>query len=231
MSSTEKSLENIKQEVASLTNSNSLSSQSLTDLKQLDQLVEKILNDYHSSNKAPEPARNVTLAEVLYDFQPQQSGDLALKRGDKITIIEKLSQDWFKGADCNKNEGVFPANYVKIIEGKPEAGRPMAPPPPPSYSSANAVSKTSTNSSQSYYQQPPQQQQNTQQQVPPFPPASTNYYQQQQPVQQQQQQTPQQQQQQQQKPSAFGKIGSQLGNAFVFGAGATLGGDLVNSIF
>ncbi|OBA24573.1 Pin3 Sh3 domain, partial [Hanseniaspora valbyensis NRRL Y-1626] len=52
-------------------------------------------------------------AEVLYDFQPQQSGDLALKSGDKITIVERLSQDWFKGRDSNNNEGVFPANYVK----------------------------------------------------------------------------------------------------------------------
>lgn len=228
MSTAEQSLENIKKEIASLINGNSLPSQSLTDLKQVDQLVEKIISDYHNNSTQSKSAGEQ--AEVLYDFQPQQSGDLALKSGDKITIVERLSQDWFKGRDSNNNEGVFPANYVKVVENSRPAGRPLAP-PPPSYSSTSVAATNTGGSRNEYYNQSvPQQQQTAQQQAPPFPPASTNYYQQ--PVQQQpvQQQPVQQQQTAQQKPSAFGNIGSKLGNAFVFGAGATLGGDLVNAI-
>ncbi|XBW34584.1 hypothetical protein QEN19_000147 [Hanseniaspora menglaensis] len=231
ISAVEHSLENIKKEISSLTNSNALSSQNLTDLKQMDLLVEKIINDYHENQHVQEGENEY--AEVLYDFDPQQNGDLGLKKGDKIIILEKLSQDWFKGKDKDNKEGVFPANYVKVLEGNKEANRPL-PPPPPSYNSSNTLPVTNTGSNSSYYQQPiPQQQEQQvyQQQTAPFPPASTNYYQQQQPVQQQQQPTQQQQQQQSNQPSKFGNIGSKLGNAFVFGAGATLGGDLVNSIF
>lgn len=223
--SAEQSLENIKKEIINLTNSNSLSSQSLSDLKQVDQIVEKILQDYHT-----QAARsNEEFAEVLYDFQPQQDGDLALRRGDKIAILEKMSSDWFKGKDSSNNVGVFPANYVKVLENNSrDSSRPL--PPPPTYSATTVASTQTGGSSNSYYQQMPvqqhqqQQQYQQQQQTAPFPPQSTNYYQQQ----------PQQQEVQQQQPQKshgqLGKIGSKLGNAFVFGAGATLGGDLVNAI-
>lgn len=218
--SAEQSLETIKKEIINLTNSNSLPSQSLTDLKQLDQIVEKILNDYH--NQAA--ASNQEYAEVLYDFQPQQDGDLTLRKGDRIAVLEKMSSDWFKGKDSSNNVGVFPANYVKLLENTSrDSSRPL--PPPPTYSAASAASPNQTGgSNNSYYQQMPVQQQQYQQpqQAAPFPPQSTNYY---------QQQPQQEQQQQPQKThSQFGKIGSKLGNAFVFGAGATLGGDLVNAI-
>lgn len=216
--SAEQSLENIKKEISNLTNSNSLSSQSLSDLKQVDQIVEKILQDYHT-----QAARsNEEFAEVLYDFQPQQDGDLALHRGDKIAILEKMSSDWFKGKDSSNNVGVFPANYVKVLENNSrDSSRPL--PPPPTYSATTVASTQTGGSSNSYYQQMPVQQHQQQQQTAPFPPQSTNYYQQQ-PQQQEVQQQPQK------SHGQLGKIGSKLGNAFVFGAGATLGGDLVNAI-
>ncbi|OEJ88127.1 [PSI+] inducibility protein 3 [Hanseniaspora opuntiae] len=227
--SAEQSLENIKREIINLNNSNSLPSESLTDLKQLDHLVEKIINDYHNqSNKASDEE----LAEVLYDFQPQQEGDLALHRGEKITVLEKMSSDWYKGKDASNNVGVFPANYVRVLESKSkESSRPL--PPPPTYSATSAVQTQTGGSNNSYYQQVPAQQMPVQQQQyqqpAPFPPQSTNYYQQQ--PQQVQQAQPAQQAQQSQGHGQLGKIGSKLGNAFVFGAGATLGGDLVNAIF
>lgn len=220
--SAEQSLENIKREIINLNNCNSLPSESLSDLKQLNHLVEKIISDYHNqSNKTSAEE----LAEVLYDFQPQQEGDLALHTGEKITVLEKMSSDWYKGKDSSNNVGVFPANYVRVLESKSkEASRPL--PPPPTYSATSAVQTGGSNSS--YYQQMPAQQTPAQQQYQPpapFPPQSTNYYQ------QPQQAQPAQQAQQSQGHGQLGKIGSKLGNAFVFGAGATLGGDLVNAIF
>lgn len=62
-----------------------------------------------------------------------------------------------------------------------------------------------------------------------FPPPSTNYYPPQ-PQQPQQYQQPEQQQGGSSHPH-LKKFGSKFGNAAIFGAGATLGGDLVNSIF
>lgn len=221
--SAEQSLENIKREIINL--NNTLPSESLTDLKQLNHLVEKIISDYHNQSSR---TSDQELAEVLYDFQPQQEGDLALHKGEKITVLEKMSSDWYKGKDTSNNVGVFPANYVRVLENKAkESSRPL--PPPPTYSATSAVQTQTGGSNNSYYQQMPAQQMPVQQQQyqqpAPFPPQSTNYYQQQ--PQQVQQAQPAQQSQ---SHGQLGKIGSKLGNAFVFGAGATLGGDLVNAI-
>lgn len=151
--------------------------------------------------------------EALYQFEPQQDGDLGLSPGDKIEVLEKPSNEWFKGK-CNGKVGIFPSNYVKPAYSGSD--RPSVPPPPQYEQRSDAGSK---------------------QQSAPYPPPSTNYYQQQ-PQQQQQQPQQQPQQQQQQQPQQehhhgghLKKFGSKLGNAAIFGAGATMGSDLVNSIF
>lgn len=55
-------------------------------------------------------------ARALFDYNPQQAGDLGFKKGDIIDITEKTSQqnDWWKG-ELNGAKGSFPANYVQII--------------------------------------------------------------------------------------------------------------------
>lgn len=58
------------------------------------------------------PVRATEFMEALYDFKAQEDGDLPLRVGDKVEIIEKLSSDWYKGR-CNGKVGTFPANYVK----------------------------------------------------------------------------------------------------------------------
>lgn len=182
---------------------------------QFDTLISQI-------NTNPAPA--LEYVEAIYAFQAQQDGDLSLQVGDKIQVLEKISSDWYKGK-CGDRVGVFPSNYVKPAFDEQRGAPPV--PAPPQYQQAIAPQNTSSsNATTQSYQQPP------------FPPPSTGYYQNQQQYYQQPQQVPppQQQQQLQQQPQKQGngrlsKIGGQLGNAFVFGAGATLGGDLVNSIF
>lgn len=194
---------------------------SLTTVRnELDFLLEsKVISQetYNMVNQSlPQNANNGgEYVEALYQFDPQQDGDLALKPGDKIEVLEKPSNEWFKGR-CNGNVGMFPANYVKPVYSGSD--RPSVP-PPPQYEQAQ---RTNTGQSGGSYQAP-------------FPPPSTNYYQQ---PPQQYQQAPQQQAQvveqqpaQQHSHNHLKKFGSKLGNAAIFGAGATIGSDLVNSIF
>ena len=47
-----------------------------------------------------------------YAFEPQHNDELALKKGDKIKVIEKQEDGWWKGRIGN-NEGWFPSNYVQ----------------------------------------------------------------------------------------------------------------------
>lgn len=190
--------------------------------------------------------RPVGYCRVEYDYASQESGDLALQKDDKVAVVEHLSEDWWKGykkADGPSKTGVFPSNYVKVISEQEFENNVRHAAPSPSNEKASYEPEKATYSSgngsynQQYLPQPPQYnspqypQQQLQQQpsyggYAQYPPPSTNYY------------TPQQQQQPQvqvaeqpHEQSAFRKFGGKLGNAAIFGAGATLGGDLVNSIF
>nr|1K76_A Chain A, SEX MUSCLE ABNORMAL PROTEIN 5 [Caenorhabditis elegans]1KFZ_A Chain A, SEX MUSCLE ABNORMAL PROTEIN 5 [Caenorhabditis elegans] len=49
--------------------------------------------------------------QALFDFNPQESGELAFKRGDVITLINKDDPNWWEG-QLNNRRGIFPSNYV-----------------------------------------------------------------------------------------------------------------------
>ena len=51
--------------------------------------------------------------EAVYDFEGNP-GELSFLPGEKITILEKVDQDWMKGRIGSK-EGIFPVAFVKII--------------------------------------------------------------------------------------------------------------------
>lgn len=195
--------------------------------------------------QAPETA--IGYCKALYSFQSQQSDDLSFNKDELLCVKQHLSPDWWKGYRKNDphTEGVFPSNYVQGISYQEYSGTgsslssglssgpnekanygpnekadygPSAPYqyPTPSNSSNHSVPS---------YSQPDYSQ---------FPPPSTNYYQ------NQNQQQPQQYQNQQGQTIVehnganqghMRKFGGKLGNAAIFGAGATIGSDIVNSIF
>ncbi|CAI4038827.1 hypothetical protein SMKI_06G1750 [Saccharomyces mikatae IFO 1815] len=234
-----RSLKNIRNELEFLRESNVISG----DI--FDLINSKLPEKWNDNTRSPNNADTEEYVEALYDFEAQQDGDLSLKTGDKIQVLEKISPDWYKGK-ANNRVGIFPANYVKpaftrSVLTKPEEGdlsskvsRPSV--PPPSYEPAvSQYPPQQTPASYApplgYMQAPPPQQQ----QAPlPFPPSFTNYYQQ--PQQQyvpppQQAQVEAQPQQSSAASSAFKSFGSKLGNAAIFGAGSAIGSDIVNSIF
>ncbi|KAK6016468.1 SH2 domain protein [Ostertagia ostertagi] len=49
--------------------------------------------------------------QALFDFNPQEEGELPFKRGEIITLINKDDMNWWEGS-LNNKRGVFPANYV-----------------------------------------------------------------------------------------------------------------------
>lgn len=50
-----------------------------------------------------------------FAFQPQHEDELVLKKGDRITVIEKKEDGWWKGR-IGKQSGWFPSNYVYVEE-------------------------------------------------------------------------------------------------------------------
>jgi len=51
---------------------------------------------------------------AAYDFQPQEEGEIELKRGDRIRMLDKSDVNWWKG-EVHGNIGLFPATYVRPL--------------------------------------------------------------------------------------------------------------------
>lgn len=49
---------------------------------------------------------------ALYDHMPSEAGELAFKRGDIITVLNREDPGWWEGRSPNGNRGIFPSNYV-----------------------------------------------------------------------------------------------------------------------
>ncbi|KAF9138818.1 hypothetical protein BGX30_008725 [Mortierella sp. GBA39] len=57
---------------------------------------------------------------ALYNFDATAEGELSLRKGDVVRIIEEIDEGWWEGelvdASGGRHEGMFPSNYVEEIE-------------------------------------------------------------------------------------------------------------------
>ncbi|KAG7461713.1 hypothetical protein MATL_G00194060 [Megalops atlanticus] len=71
-------------------------------------------------------------AQVLHDFNPEGAGELALRTGDTVSMVERVDGEWYRGT-CRGSSGIFPVNHVKVLSNSPapshkkEAGPVAAP--------------------------------------------------------------------------------------------------------
>jgi hypothetical protein len=52
----------------------------------------------------------------LFDFNATDPGDLGFSKGQVVTILGKAGGDWWKGRDTRGKEGIFPSNYVEVVQ-------------------------------------------------------------------------------------------------------------------
>jgi LAS seventeen-binding protein 1/2 len=171
---------------------------------------------YHTTGPPSLPSRNgpppppptkpvIAHAKALYKYTAADDRDLSFDRDDKIAVFEYMNDDWWMGKNQRTGaEGIFPKNYVEIDQAAEKAG--FYAPAQPVYAPQQQAGG---------YPPPPQGQNPYNSNVPPMAVAEGSG-----------------EQSQGGKGSEMGKkFGKKLGNAAIFGAGATLGGNLVNSIF
>ncbi|KAI8063410.1 SH3 domain-containing protein [Gilbertella persicaria] len=84
-------------------------------------------------------------AMVIHDYKPENQDEIQLMRGEYVTVIDKMENDgWWKGTSENGATGIFPSNFVQVVDDekptRPVRARPatvktetndsMAKPPP-----------------------------------------------------------------------------------------------------
>lgn len=64
----------------------------------------------------PRPHESRKRALVQYDYEKAEDNELELKEGEYVTNIEMVDDDWWMGQNPQGETGLFPSNYVEVIE-------------------------------------------------------------------------------------------------------------------
>ncbi|KAE9380397.1 hypothetical protein N431DRAFT_449178 [Stipitochalara longipes BDJ] len=162
------------------------------------------------SRTPSQPASKPEIARAIALYRYDEPEDCTFEVGDNISVFEYMNADWWLGKNMRTGkEGVFPVNYVQVKQTPTPA---LA---QDSFGNEKAGGYSSYPGQQAQALPPPGPSNPYDSSVPPMAVAN--------------------------QPAANGppskgqenakKFGKKLGNAAVFGAGATLGGKIVNSIF
>ncbi|CAG8951469.1 hypothetical protein HYFRA_00007385 [Hymenoscyphus fraxineus] len=88
-------------------------------------------------------------ALIQYDYEKAEDNELELVEGEIVSNIEMVDEDWWMGTNQKGESGLFPSNYVELIEEEEEAPPAPAPasrpaPPPAPAPAAEPAAPTAT---------------------------------------------------------------------------------------
>jgi type IV secretory pathway VirB10-like protein len=95
---------------------------------------------------------------VQYDYEKAEENEIELVEGQYVTNIEMVDEDWWMGTNAKGDTGLFPSNYVEVVEDNedqapaaaavpppaPAAAQQAPPSPPPAAAAPAGAGKTAT---------------------------------------------------------------------------------------
>ena len=69
-------------------------------------------------------------AVVQYDYEKAEDNELELREGEYVTNIEMVDDDWWMGTNAQGESGLFPSNYVELVDEDEEEAVHQPPAPP-----------------------------------------------------------------------------------------------------
>lgn len=71
--------------------------------------------EQNASNETSEELTSDLSARAIYDYQAEEEDELSFDPGELITNVIQFDEGWWRG-ECRGKLGVFPANYVQLID-------------------------------------------------------------------------------------------------------------------
>jgi hypothetical protein len=65
-------------------------------------------------------------AIIQYDYEKAEDNELELVEGEYVTNIEMVDDDWWMGTNQKGESGLFPSNYVELVEEEEEEAPVLA---------------------------------------------------------------------------------------------------------
>ena len=67
-------------------------------------------------------------AIVQFDYEKAEDNEIELREGEHVTDIEMVDENWWMGRNVHGESGLFPSNYVEIVEDSEGRSQPQPEP-------------------------------------------------------------------------------------------------------
>jgi hypothetical protein len=75
---------------------------------------------------APGADKSGHRALIQYDYEKAEDNEIELVEGQYVTNIEMVDEDWWMGQNEKGETGLFPSNYVELVEEEAASAAPVA---------------------------------------------------------------------------------------------------------